>query len=70
VQRLRGEGGGVTRRRTPAEADALVAHLSPAERRMQINALKLMLRIRGVEVEEFFDAVNVASTTPPPQRKS
>jgi hypothetical protein len=46
----------MTRRRTPAEADALVAHFSPAQRRQQINTLKLALRIRGVEVEEFFDA--------------
>jgi hypothetical protein len=44
------------RRRTPAEADALVAHLSPAQRRRQIRLIMLELRIRGIEVEEFFDA--------------
>lgn len=46
----------MTRRRTPAEADALVAHLSPAQRRRQIQTLKIALRIRSIEVEEFFDA--------------
>ena len=46
----------MTRRRTPAEADALVAHLTPAQRRRQIETLKLALRIRGIEVEEFLDA--------------
>jgi hypothetical protein len=44
------------RRRTPAEADALVAHLTPAQRRRQIGILTIALRIRGIEVEEFFDA--------------
>lgn len=44
------------RRRTPAEADALVAHLGPAERRRQIDAFIALLRARGVEVAEIFDA--------------
>jgi hypothetical protein len=44
------------RRLTPAEADALVAHLSPAERRQRINTIIEALAIRGVEARETFDA--------------
>lgn len=44
------------RRRTPAEADALVAHLSPAEKRRAIREIMLAMRIRGIEVSEIFDA--------------
>ena len=44
------------RRLTPAEADALVAHLSPAEKRRETEIIIVALRIKGIEVEEIFDA--------------
>lgn len=43
-------------RLTPAQADALVAHLSPAERRRQLAVILEALRIKGVEAREVIDA--------------
>jgi hypothetical protein len=48
--------GATPRRLTPAEADALVADFTPAERRRKINTLLEALAIRGITVREFFDA--------------
>jgi len=47
----------MTRRRTRAEADALVAHLSPAERRRRIDAFLEAMAIHGVAARETFDAL-------------
>lgn len=44
------------KRMTRAEADARVAHLSPAERRQAINAFLEALAIRGIDAQELFDA--------------
>jgi hypothetical protein len=46
----------MTKRLTPAEADALVAHLTPEERRRTIDTFIEAMAIRGVEVRELFDA--------------
>lgn len=44
------------RRLTPAESDALVAHMTPYERRLRIRAFIDAMAIRGIEVREVFDA--------------
>jgi hypothetical protein len=44
------------RRITPAEADALTAHLSPVERRRRMEAFIAHLRGLGVDAEVIFDA--------------
>lgn len=44
------------RRLTPAEADALVAHLTPAQRRREVALIIEAMRIRGIAVRETFDA--------------
>lgn len=41
---------------TPDEADARVAHLSPAERRRRIDAFLEAMAIRGIDARELFDA--------------
>jgi len=46
----------MTKRLTPAEADALVAHLTPEERRRSLDTFIEAMAIRGVEVRELFDA--------------
>lgn len=45
------------RRLTPREADALVAHLTPAQFRLRVEVYKEMLRFLGIEVEEMFDGM-------------
>ena len=44
------------KRLTPTEADALTAHLSPAERRRRIASLIEAMAVRGVAIRETFDA--------------
>ena len=45
-----------TKRLTPAEADALVAHLSPPERQRKIARFIEAMAIRGIPCRELFDA--------------
>jgi hypothetical protein len=44
------------RRLTPAQADALIAHLSPAQKRRETEIIIESLRIKGIAVEEIVDA--------------
>ena len=44
------------RRLTPAESDALVAYLTPVERRRAIDHFIEAMAIRGIVVRETFDA--------------